>query len=203
MSKVRTKRGRPPASDEHRAEERRRIGLVAEDLFHAEGYESVSMRGLAAAAGCAPMTLYAYFENKADILREIWRRMLEDLFQSLEKKASAVRDPARRLRLLCEGYVRYWLDHPERYRMVFMTSGVSQSDVGVFVADDGMAQRFALFIDALDKCAPGAPKLKLRGETLICGLHGIAHSHVTISQFPWETAERQVACLVEAFTKDG
>lgn len=161
------------------------------------------MRGLAAAAGCAPMTLYAYFENKADILREIWRRMLDELFHSLETKASSVRDPARRLRLLCEHYVRYWLDHPDRYRMVFMTSGVSQNDVGAFVADEAMARRFALFIDALDKCTPGAPNLKLRGETLVCGLHGIAHSHVTISQFRWEPAEKQVSCLVQAFTKDG
>lgn len=196
-------RGRPPLSATMRAAERLRISGLAEDLFGANGFESVSMRRLADAAGCTTMTLYAYFENKADILREIWSRMLEDLFDELEVMAPGIQRPEPRLHAICARYVQYWLDHPERYRMVFMTPGVSQNDVGVFVASERAAARYNLFFDTLARCAANADPghLRLRGETLICGLHGIAHNHVTISQYPWESAAEHVNCLVRALTK--
>ena len=199
----RVARGRPPLGPQARATERRRIGALAEGLFREEGFESVSLRRLAAVAGCTPMTLYAYFDNKADILREIWSRMLQELFAELEGQAAAQTDPRQLLLTLSHHYVRYWLDHPDRSRMIFMTPGVTQGDVGVFVGDGQSTRRFALFSDAIARSIadPEPARVKLVGETLVCGLHGIAHNHITISRYPWENASGHVETLVRALTR--
>ena len=199
----RVTRGRPPLGHQARATERRRIGALAEGLFREEGFQSVSLRRLAAVAGCTPMTLYAYFDNKADILREIWSRMLEELFAELEGLAASQTDPRQLLLILSDHYVRYWIDHPDRYRAVFMTQGVTQGDVGVFVGEGRSTRRFALFFDAIARSIadPTEARVKLVGETLVCGLNGIAHNHITISRYPWEDASRHVETLVRSITR--
>ena len=109
-------------------------------------------------------------------------------------------DPRRWLSALSAQYVRNWLDHPDRYRMGFLTVGVSQSDVGVFVSATGAIGRFAIFFASIASCRTDldAGRLRLLGETLVCGLHGIAHGHVKISAYPWQDPDAQVECLVTA-----
>jgi AcrR family transcriptional regulator len=211
-------RGRRPLSAEAREQERRRIGALAEALFQSEGFEAVSMRRLADIANCTPMTLYAYFENKADILHQIWSSHFEALFNELEARKSESDEPALRLVDICKVYVRYWVTHPEHYRLVFMTPGVSQNEVGSFMngpnqregASSGVSpadhqtsaavERFVIFFDGLSLCRPTDDQETIRvlGETLICALHGIAHSHVTMSPYPWLEPAIQIECLVQA-----
>jgi len=55
-------RGRPAITTEQREEMRARIAGEAKRLFQTEGYSQVSMRRISKEIGCAPMTLYKYYE---------------------------------------------------------------------------------------------------------------------------------------------
>lgn len=194
-----TRRGRPPLSSAAIEDMRERIAEAARKLFKSEGYAAVSMRRLAEEVGVTPMTLYAYYDAKADILRHLWAQVFDVVFKKVEAAAAKSRDPRMRLRAAALAYVKYWLDHRDHYRMVFMTEGVSQDEVGVFVNDAETAARFAVFTDALAANIVGKAKergVKEKTDLLLCGLHGIAHCGITMSGYPWTPAEKLVDELI-------
>ena len=50
---------------------RQRLCDLALKAFAEQGIEGMSLRGLAAAAGCSRTTPYRYFKNKAEILAAV------------------------------------------------------------------------------------------------------------------------------------
>lgn len=193
-----TRRGRPPLSAAAVDEMRTRIADAARKLFRSEGYAAVSMRRLAQEVGVTPMTLYAYYDAKAGILRHLWTQIFDVVFDKIDAAATRARTPRARLRAASLAYVSYWLEHRDHYRMVFMTEGVSQDDVGAFVKDATTAERFAVFTRALAASVPAiAGTLKEKTDLLLCGLHGIAHCVITMSSYPWTRPERLVDGLID------
>jgi len=193
------RRGRPVQSSEQAEKVKAHISACAFRLFREEGYPAVSMRRLAQAAGCTVMTVYRYYPRKIDILRDLWSDVFHSLFDLLVEKAGSIESPALRLEAFAQGYVEYWLDRREHYFLVFMSSGVSQSDVSVFVEDDAVLKRFGIFRESLAAALPGASEaeLALKSDLLLCTLNGIAHNLITISAYPW-TAPKD---LVRAATR--
>lgn len=101
------------------AERRAQILAIARDLFVTEGFERASMRRIADAAGISPTAIYDHFADKEALLTAI----AEEFFQGLTVALNDAReggDPLLALRRLMENYVRYGLDHPNEYRLVFM-----------------------------------------------------------------------------------
>lgn len=94
----------------------------------------------------------------------------------------------RGMNVVALGYVEFWLERRDRYFMVFMSSGVTQSDVSVFVREDAVLARFGLFkrclSEALAGCADDA-EVTLRSQLLLCVLNGVAHNLITICAYPW------------------
>ncbi len=180
-------RGRPPRSLSDREEEKARIAAVAGHLFQGEGVSAISMRRLAKEAGLTPKTLYAYFADKRAILQQIWSGFFVELFDEIDAIAQSDRSPTTRLRSACLCYLTYWVSQPDRYRMVFMSDGVSQSDVSVFMEASPILARYAVFGDLLAAASEAAPSeaRPLRLNALICALNGIAHNSVTISDYDW------------------
>jgi AcrR family transcriptional regulator len=197
-------RGRPAQSGRQIAEMRARITGCALKLFQEEGFAAVSMRRIATEAGCTVMTVYNYFERKIDILRELWAQVFEELFGALEREAAQHSDAASRLMAVSLGYVEFWLERRDHYFMVFMSSGISQSDVSVFVGNEAVLARFNIFRDslagALGNEASGEV-LTLKSELLLCALNGIAHNLITISAYPWSKPEALVREAVSGVLK--
>lgn len=185
------RRGRPPRAKADVERERARIASIAGDLFRKEGVAAISMRRLAKEAGVTPKTLYAYFGAKRDILQHIWQAFFIDLFDQIDVIAKSKRAPRARLRAACLHYIEYWETHDDRYDMVFMSNGVSQSDVGVFLGASTIVERYAVFADLIGAASvpatTAAGPIKL--NALICALDGIAHNKVTISYYDWGKSE--------------
>ncbi|MBW8639993.1 TetR/AcrR family transcriptional regulator [Hoeflea sp. WL0058] len=180
---------------------RRHIADCALRLFQEDGYDAVSMRRLASEAGCTVMTLYRYFDRKIDILRALWTEVFAELFDRLDRVAAGEADPTHRLLAVSQGYVDFWLERREHYFLVFMSSGVTQSDVSVFVGDDGVVSRFNVLRESLAGALDGRPgeaELKLKSELLLCALNGIAHNLITISAYPWSEPQALVRAAVTA-----
>ncbi len=184
-------RGRPSKTPAEIDKERGRIAAIAGDLFQKEGVEAISMRRLAEAAGVTPRTLYAYFAAKRDILQHIWATFFVELFDQIDEIAQSKRSAKERLRAACLFYVDYWETHDDRYNLVFMADSVLQSDVGVFLDDSTIVERYAVFSELLDAAAKrkaGASD-PTQLNALICALDGIAHNKVTKSYYDWGSSE--------------
>jgi AcrR family transcriptional regulator len=194
-------RGRPALTALELARKRETIANAARALFTAEGFAAVSMRNVAEAAGMTPMTLYRYFDTKVDLLRFLWSDVLNALFDSLEAIAKRERNHTKRLEKVSISYVRYWVDHPDHYRMVFLSEGISQPAVSVFVQQDDVVLRYGLFA----RCVAGAVgrdvgDVSVESELLISSLQGIAHNLVTISGHPWHEPEVLIHRFVSLLT---
>jgi AcrR family transcriptional regulator len=196
----RKRRGRPPRPASEVEQEKARIAAVAGHLFHNEGVPAISMRRLAKEAGVTPKTLYAYFADKRAILQQIWNGFFVELFDDIDVVAQSELSPTALLRSACLCYLTYWVSQPDRYRMVFMSDGVSQSDVSVFMEASPVIARYAVFGDLLASASrkEDSEATPLQLNALICALNGIAHNSVTISDYDWGAPEALLDILLPA-----
>ncbi len=192
------RRGRPLRAETDIEDERARVAAIAGTLFQHEGVEAISMRRLAKEAGVTPKTLYAYFADKRDILQHVWAKFFVELFDQIDQIATSNKGPRARLRAACLHYLAYWIDQPERYRMVFMSGGVSQSDVSIFLDASPIIERYAVFGALMDALAePWEPTQATANlNALICALNGIAHNKITISNYDWGKSEALLDTLL-------
>ena len=198
-------RGRPSRSATQIEDKRAQIAACALRLFQQDGYEAVSMRKLAAEAGCTTRTLYAYFDAKIDILRLLWSEVFDQLFTRLDAIAAAQPDPERRLEQVARAYTAYWLENRDTYFMVFMSAGLSRGEVSDYVETQGPAARFALFATCLAQARPGLgpDQIKLRSEALLCALNGITQAHITLSGHDWTAPDALVRMAVQGVLAKG
>lgn len=199
----RARRGRPEMSDAARHKMRAKIAKAADKLFQNSGYSAVSMRKIATAVGCTPMALYSYFPTKFEILQTLWGGVFEAVFAQTSV-AESEKVPLKKLIAICEIYVTYWLTHPDHYRLVFMSEGVTQPDVSLFLDQPDILHRFAVFADAIAQANSrtlSPPESKLKLDLLLCLLHGIAHNTITISGYHWSSPRELIALGVTGIVK--
>jgi AcrR family transcriptional regulator len=177
--------GRPPRSEKDIAEYRSKIAKQALAIYRAEGFEAVSMRRLAKEVGCAPMTIYAHFEGKQDILRYLWADVFADMSNEIQGKLEPIDVPAERLQLAVQSFVSYWVAHPDHFRLVFMSNDVTRSDVSTFVMDEETLAHFQMFSDLVKAVLQNDSNVKASTDTLISGMIGIALCLNTIRDYPW------------------
>lgn len=181
--------GRPPRSESDIAEYRSKIANHALEIYRAEGFEAVSMRRLAKEVGCAPMTIYAHFEGKQDILRYLWADVLADMSNEIQGKLERIDAPVERLQMAAQTFVSYWVDHPDHFRLVFMSNDVTRSDVSTFVKDEDTLAHFRMFSELVQVVLQDDSNAKASTDTLISGMIGIALCLNTIRDYPWTDAK--------------
>ena len=98
---------------------RDRLCDVASELFAARGREGFTMRDLAGKLGVSPMTPYRYFKDKDAILAAIRARAFNKFAEALEDACAKPGDPARRASAAGEAYIRFALDDPTSYKLMF------------------------------------------------------------------------------------
>lgn len=182
-----------------------RILASARKLFQKHGYETVSMRQIAKAARCTPGALYVHFPDK---LRLFVAMMDEDfgLFASGMRACGAIVDPVERLRAIGQAYVRFALEHPHHYRMMFMTQtppiDVSESSIQHGNPDqDGYAFLRATVTDCIKqgRFLPQYNDVEMVTQTCWASAHGFVSLYITHGDDPWcefgEPVSVAFACL--------
>ncbi|MFV1599367.1 MULTISPECIES: TetR/AcrR family transcriptional regulator [unclassified Phaeobacter] len=177
--------GRPRRSETDILGFQAKIGKHALEIYQAEGFEAISIRRLAKEVGCAPMTIYAHFEGKTDILRYLWADVLSDMSDEIRKTLTDIAAPSERLQSAAQTFVAYWTNHPDHFRLVFMSNDVNRADVSTFVSDEKTLAHFAVFSDLIREVLPDAADVQVRTDTLISGMIGIALCMNTIPDYPW------------------
>ncbi len=110
---------RPSLSPDEIESFRERLCDVAMRTFAEEGYEAVTLRGLAEKLGCSHATPYRYFADKQEIFDAVCALGFDRFADALERAARGVDDPGERLRALGRAYFRFATTQPHAYRIMF------------------------------------------------------------------------------------
>jgi AcrR family transcriptional regulator len=105
--------------EREKAEFREEVLAAARRIVLKEGFDALTMRKIADAIEYAPGTIYLYFESRDAIAFELCRAGFEEFLTAL-MPATAIADPIERLREIGRRYVRFGLENPETYRLIFM-----------------------------------------------------------------------------------
>ncbi|WP_373635027.1 TetR/AcrR family transcriptional regulator [Yoonia sp. SS1-5] len=195
MAKQPALRGRPTLSDNAMTERREEIASVALRLFLDEGFASVSMRRLGKEVGLTPMALYRYYSSKLDILARLWGHIIGKAFEDVSAATQDCANARAILHAAAQAYTSYWCNHTDHYHLVFMNSGVGNADVRSFVGDDATIAHYEVFFQAVASVRSedrDSPSVKIATDGLLCHLHGIMHSLITMQGYPWTNASQLV-----------
>ena len=105
--------------EREKAEFREEVLTAARRIVLEEGFDALTMRKIAEAIEYAPGTIYLYFDSRDAIAFELCRGGFEELLAALTP-AMSIADPTERLHDLGRRYVRFGLENPETYRLIFM-----------------------------------------------------------------------------------
>jgi AcrR family transcriptional regulator len=100
-------------------------------MFAEQGPSSVTIRHLAGALGVSPMTPYRYFKDKDAILAAVRARAFNRHAAALEAAYDAHKSsaPQARTKAVSDAYVRFALENPEAYKLMF---DIHQPDAGAY-----------------------------------------------------------------------
>lgn len=102
-----------------KAEMRGRISRAAMKLFLAEGFERTSIRRIAQEIEYTPGAIYSYFKDKDEILYALHNEGFDRLAVAFAGIAPSP-DPFEDLMHCGEAYLRFALENPEYYDLMFM-----------------------------------------------------------------------------------
>jgi AcrR family transcriptional regulator len=168
---------------------REHIMEAAEELLIRTGsVEAVSIRAVADVVGVTPPSIYMHFADKNDLIFAVCEKHFQEFDEVIEDAGSASDDPLESLLLRGRAYVRFGLENPEHYRILFMTKPALTPER---FQDEGMIERMAAFqhlIEAVDRCIRAGA---FQGDPLELSLlfwsyaHGLTSLLITKPDFPW------------------
>jgi AcrR family transcriptional regulator len=178
---------------------REEIIAAAERLMILSGdAEAVSIRAVAEAVGVTPPSIYLHFTDKNELLFAVCARHFQALDEYLEEAVAGVDDPIESLLRRGRAYIRFGLENPEPYRILFMSKpGATPLS---FPAEDLMAS--ASFGHLLEAVTRAVREGLLRGEALEVAIglwavvHGITSLLISKPTFPWPDREHLIEHLL-------
>jgi AcrR family transcriptional regulator len=195
---VRVRRG-----NTHDAEELKRAFLEsAAKIFAEGGLEAVSMRAVAAAVGVSPMTPYRYFADKAELLTGLWDQAAAALSARLRAAVDAQTTGRARLRAHLETFIAYWEEHPDQYRLVYMTERTTRrEDRSAAQTSPAYAQLLAIAQEANRDLARelgvGEQHVVMADEVRLVMTIGYLHTTMINRRYPWSDLAALKAAYIE------
>jgi AcrR family transcriptional regulator len=159
---------------------RARLCAVAQKRFARQGVDGVSMRQLADALGCSPMTPYRYFRNKDEILAAVRAAAFDRFAAALEEAARKTRGDLRAGGLATgEAYIRFALDNPDAYRLMFDLSQPHQDRYPELVRASTRARHLmSAAVEALVEAGIFVGDAKVLGYVFWATMHGLVVLHL-------------------------
>jgi AcrR family transcriptional regulator len=169
-------------------------------LVEAGSVKAVSIRDIAETVGCTPPSIYLHFEDKNALVFAVCERIFESLENVSRAARESVSDPVEAVRRCGRAYVRFGLEHPEQYRILFMSRG--QDSISPLLLDRlRRASGFNLVVDAAQRCVDGGMFPEDDAFFLACGLwsavHGITSLMIAKPWFPWPQGQRLIDHCIE------
>ncbi len=161
-------------------------------LIQTGDQDAVSIRAVADAVGVTPPSIYLHFADKSELIFAVCERNFAMLDRVIEEAATGVADPVEALRRRGAAYVRFGLEHPEQYRILFMTKASETPNDWTPDRTIGSAA-FTHLVTAVQACleagaiAPADPVLIASG--LWAAVHGVTSLLIAKRGLEWPLEE--------------
>lgn len=179
---------------------------AARELFIHHGVEAVTMRAVANKIGYSATSIYLYFSDKEQLLRDVVDADVLKLAQALQSTLS-ISDPLERFLQFGRHYVQFALANPNHYRMMFMTqrpacdpdlSSIEQHNP----EQDAYAQLMGVVTNA---CEAGIFKHAYTDPALIAqsvwaAMHGLCALQINLAEdawIDWRPMETRIDMMVQ------
>jgi len=180
---------------------RAEILKAAEVIFVAEGYEGATIRKIAEEVGVSSTALYMHFSDKDQILTEICTRAMEELLAINSEISARPIAAVSRVRMMLEAYVRFALENPNAYRLVFCSAALARSPHRQSATKRIGEECFARFSGVVREIAAEG-RLKT-GDTatvaqvLWAACHGMVALVITRPSFEWPPSETFMQVMID------
>ncbi len=183
----------PPRIKSEQDREKLRASILdaARTLFVERGIEAVSMREIAKKINYSATTLYHHFADKEALLQAVCDEDFLKLAGGMHQ-VMQLPDPIARIRALGKGYAMFALQHPNHYRLMFMTprapcnpdiTKIQQGNT----EQDAYAQLKMVVHEAFEAglFRPEITDSELIAQTIWAGIHGVCSLQIALGQEGW------------------
>lgn len=177
--------------EREKADVRDKILEASREMFLNCGYEKVTMRMIADKIEYSPTAIYLHFKDKQALFEELCRQDFQGLSQAFHRIAR-IEDPVERLKNIGHTYVQYALEHPNHYRLMFMTSrpqSSPESQEGRKGNPDEDA--YAFLKSCVQDCVasgrlrPELTDVELLSQAAWAAIHGVVSLHIAMGNDDW------------------
>ncbi len=187
---------------------------AARELFAAEGYDSVTMRRIANVIEYSPTTIYLHFKDKGTLIRELCRVDMVSLAQEFRSVATEP-EPLERLRKIGQAYVTFGIEHPNQYRLMFMSNRRHEEEQLAELGHgnletDGYLLLLNTFTETIAQhlLSPELSDPDLLAQSYWASVHGVVAMHITLYGDPWnewrnveETARMTINAMIRGLKR--
>jgi len=175
------------------------LTAVALAVLRRDGPAGLTMRNVAVEAGITATALYRHFKDKDELVRAVVREAYA-VFRSAMSDDVPQIDPHTLLRLAMDRFVRFAIDHPNYYRLLFIEPHGFGIDRYPYDFANGKSPTFRVLKDIVARCMTarvlrGSPKKDAADVALTVYAH--MHGHVALylaGRFP-DAGEFQAFCV--------
>ena len=141
-----------------------RILRIAAEVFAEKGYHQASIRDISRATGVSLAGLYYYVESKEELLFRIQEHSFVVLLDKLQELLDGVDDPHRKLRLLIENHLRFFVANMKEMKVLSHEAESLSGDLRDKV--DAMKREYSdVAVGIIREIAGDQPAIDLRVAT--------------------------------------
>ena len=176
---------------------------AAERIFVADGYEGATIRKIADEVGVSSTALYMHFQDKGCILLEICERTLRLLYERNREIAAKPLDAVVRVKMMLDAYMRWGMEHPNAYQLVYCGPPLSMVGIGEWPEDsrDLPTQCYEIFrnvvreIAASGRLRTGTAESAAQALWMCC--HGVVTMMASRPNFEWADREELIQVTLD------
>lgn len=177
--------------EREKADVKDKILDAAREMFLNYGFEKVTMRMIAEKIEYSPTAIYLHFKDKQALFEELCRQDFEGLSQAFRRFAR-IEDPVERLKNIGHAYVQYALEHPNHYRLMFMTPHPQLSpEMQEGRKGNPDQDSYAFLKSCIQDCVasgrfrPELTDVELVSQATWAAVHGVVALHIAMANDDW------------------
>lgn len=173
-----------------------------------QGYPALSIRTLMAALEYSPMVFYRYFSSKRALLHHLWDDIYKELLTYCKQELDLAK-PCKdsRIQKIVIKNIEFWLKYPDKYKIVHLNPDTVEESQDRFFVDSLVVQSYLQQL--LKAIVSERETVSFRNDmsdedilrSMAIAVQGIAHSLITVSEFPWGPHKRLYLLMVDIWYK--
>jgi len=177
---------------------------AARTLFLEHGVEQVTTRQIAARVGISQTALYVYFKTKEVILDRLAERAwcgLVKALDSIECREGAPCGASEKFRATLVAFMRFWLEHPDDYRIVFLRKALNPSAEDEIMLAPGKTLLLRLTGSVEEAVKAGSMRClgsnQATALSVWAAVSGMVALRLRYPKFPWPPADEHIEAMAD------